>query len=112
MKNLLLLLTTLSFVNSIYAQRDPSNVWNWPEDRATAVKGGEIKTFGTGDLRAPVFEKAAYSISEEGEILKPIESTDFKNASLKSSTRQATSPVDDISTPRIGSDPFNLVKEN
>ncbi len=45
------------------------------EDKATGVKGGVIKTFGPGDLRAPLFENAAYSIKEKGEILKPIESS-------------------------------------
>lgn len=45
------------------------------EDRSTALKGGQIKVFGTGDLRAPIFEDAAYSIAKEGEILAPIESS-------------------------------------
>jgi len=45
------------------------------EDKGTGIKGGEIKTFGPGDLRAPLFEKAAYSIKKEGEILKPIQSS-------------------------------------
>ncbi len=45
------------------------------EDKATAVKGGQIKTFGPGNLRAPLFEEAAYSIKNEGDILAPIESS-------------------------------------
>ena len=45
------------------------------EDKATGEKGGEIKTFGPGNLRAPLFEKAAYSIENEGDILEPIKSS-------------------------------------
>jgi Parvulin-like peptidyl-prolyl isomerase len=45
------------------------------EDRNTAIKGGLIKTFGAGDLRAPLFEEAAYALKEEGDISKPIRSS-------------------------------------
>lgn len=45
------------------------------EDKNTAINGGRIKTFGVGDLRAPLFEKAAYSLKEEGEISEPIKSS-------------------------------------
>lgn len=45
------------------------------EDKATGMKGGVIKTFGPGNLKAPLFEKAAYSIENEGDILAPIESS-------------------------------------
>lgn len=45
------------------------------EDKATGVKGGEIKTFGPGNLRAPLFEKAAYLLENEGDISKPIQSS-------------------------------------
>ena len=45
------------------------------EDKSTGKVGGQIKTFGPGDLRAPEFEKAAYSIKNEGEILAPIKSS-------------------------------------
>lgn len=67
-------------INELYAmimQGEPfeSIAKQFSEDKATGVKGGEIKTFGPGDLRAPLFEQAAYSIKEEGEILKPIESS-------------------------------------
>lgn len=67
-------------INELYAmimQGEPfeSIAKQFSEDKATGVKGGEIKTFGPGDLRAPLFEQAAYSINEEGEILKPIESS-------------------------------------
>ena len=34
------------------------------EDKSTGKVGGQIKTFGPGDLRAPEFEKAAYSIKK------------------------------------------------
>jgi peptidyl-prolyl cis-trans isomerase SurA len=45
------------------------------EDRNTAINGGRIRTFGVGDLRAPKFEEAAYSLKEIGEISKPIKSS-------------------------------------
>jgi peptidyl-prolyl cis-trans isomerase SurA len=44
------------------------------EDKNTGVKGGQLKTFGPGDLKAPKFENAAYSIKNEGEIIAPIQS--------------------------------------
>jgi len=67
-------------INELYAmimqgESFESIAKQFSEDKATGVKGGIIKTFGPGDLRAPLFEKAAYSIKEEGEILKPIESS-------------------------------------
>jgi peptidyl-prolyl cis-trans isomerase SurA len=45
------------------------------EDKSTGKIGGQIKTFGPGDLRAPQFEKAAYSIKNDGDILAPIKSS-------------------------------------
>ncbi|MGY8933698.1 MAG: peptidylprolyl isomerase [Flavobacteriales bacterium] len=45
------------------------------EDKSTGKIGGQIKTFGPGDLRAPQFEKAAYSIKNDGAILAPIKSS-------------------------------------
>ena len=67
-------------INELYAmlmqgESFESIAKQFSEDRATAVKGGEIKTFGPGNLRAPIFEAAAYSIAEEGDILAPIESS-------------------------------------
>ncbi len=67
-------------INELYAmimqgESFESIAKQFSEDKGTGVKGGEIKTFGMGDLKAPLFEKAAYSIKEEGEILKPIESS-------------------------------------
>ncbi len=67
-------------INELYAlvmqgESFESVAKQYSEDRATAVKGGEIKTFGSGNLRAPLFEAAAYSIAEEGTILAPIESS-------------------------------------
>jgi peptidyl-prolyl cis-trans isomerase SurA len=44
------------------------------EDKNTGVKGGQLKIFGPGDLKAPKFENAAYSIKNEGEIIAPIQS--------------------------------------
>jgi hypothetical protein len=43
--------------------------------------------------------------------LKPTEIRAFKKASSKSSPRQPTSPVEAISTPKVGSAPCNLVNE-
>ena len=67
-------------INELYAmimqgETFESIAKQFSEDKATGVKGGTIKTFGPGDLRAPLFEDAAYSIKEEGEILQPIESS-------------------------------------
>tara|TARA_B100000809_G_scaffold261748_1_gene311230 strand:+ start:341 stop:2299 length:1959 start_codon:yes stop_codon:yes gene_type:complete len=45
------------------------------EDFSTGKKGGQLKTFGPGDLRAPQFEKAAYSIKNGGDILPPVKSS-------------------------------------
>jgi peptidyl-prolyl cis-trans isomerase SurA len=45
------------------------------EDKSTGKKGGQLKTFGPGDLRAPQFENAAYSIKNDGDILPPIKSS-------------------------------------
>ena len=44
------------------------------EDKNTGVNGGQLKTFGPGDLKAPKFEEAAYSIKNIGAILPPIQS--------------------------------------
>ena len=67
-------------INELYAmimqgESFESIAKQFSEDKATGSKGGTIKTFGPGGLRAPLFEKAAYSIKEEGEILKPIKSS-------------------------------------
>ena len=44
--------------------------------------------------------------------LRPTEIIDLRNASSKSEPMQATSPVEAISTPRIGSAPSSRVNEN
>ncbi len=67
-------------INELYAmimqgESFESIAKQFSEDKATGIKGGTIKTFGPGDLRAPLFENAAYSIKDDGEILKPIESS-------------------------------------
>ena len=43
---------------------------------------------------------------------KPTEISALRKASSKSQPRQATSPVEAISTPRVGSAPSSRVKEN
>ncbi len=55
MKNLLFLLTTIVFTNNIQAQRDPVNVWNWPEDRLTAE---EQNVLYTDNLKSELFAEA------------------------------------------------------
>ena len=66
-------------INELYAmimQGEPfENIAKqFSEDKNTGVKGGQLKTFGPGDLKAPKFENAAYSIKNEGEIIAPIQS--------------------------------------
>ena len=46
------------------------------DDKNSAVQGGKLKPFSKGDLRAPEFEEAAYSLNKIGEISKPVK-TDF-----------------------------------
>ena len=66
-------------INELYAmimQGEPFEkiAKQFSEDKNTGVKGGQLKTFGPGDLKAPKFENAAYSIKNGGEILAPIQS--------------------------------------
>ena len=66
-------------INELYAmimQGEPFEkiAKQFSEDKNTGVKGGQLKTFGPGDLKAPKFENAAYSIKNEGEIIAPIQS--------------------------------------
>ena len=66
-------------INELYAmimQGEPfENIAKqFSEDKNTGVKGGQLKTFGPGDLKAPKFENAAYSLKNEGEIIAPIQS--------------------------------------
>lgn len=44
------------------------------EDKGTAVKGGELREFGTGEM-VPEFEKAAFELKDDGEISKPVKSS-------------------------------------
>ena len=66
-------------INELYAmimQGEPFEkiAKQFSEDKNTGVKGGQLKTFGPGDLKAPKFENAAYSLKNEGEIIAPIQS--------------------------------------
>ena len=66
-------------INELYAmimQGEPFEkiAKQFSEDKNTGVKGGQLKTFGLGDLKAPKFENAAYSIKNEGEIIAPVQS--------------------------------------
>jgi peptidyl-prolyl cis-trans isomerase SurA len=67
-------------INELYAMIQQGESFEgiarqFSEDRNTAINGGKIKTFGVGDLRAPLFEEAAYSLKEIGEVSKPIKSS-------------------------------------
>lgn len=42
------------------------------DDKNSAVLGGKLKPFSTGELRAPEFENAAYELKNVGEISKPV----------------------------------------
>lgn len=44
------------------------------DDRATGKKGGLLKDFNRGDLRAPGFEEAAYQLDKPGDLSKPVKS--------------------------------------
>ena len=44
------------------------------EDKSTAVKGGILQRFGTGQLSSEAFESAAFSLQNKGDISQPFES--------------------------------------
>ncbi|MCH9660168.1 MAG: peptidylprolyl isomerase [Bacteroidetes bacterium] len=44
----------------------------YSDDKATGVKGGEMRAFSRGGLKAPAFEDAAYSLQKPGDVSKPI----------------------------------------
>ena len=46
----------------------------YSEDKNSAKNGGQLNRFRLGELRAPKFEEAAFSIEESGEFSKPIKS--------------------------------------
>lgn len=46
---------------------------NNSEDRSSAIRGGEVPSFGAGQM-IPEFEEAAFSLKKSGEISKPINS--------------------------------------
>lgn len=46
----------------------------YSDDKNTAVNGGKLNTFKRGRLNSEKFEDAAFSLNEEGEISKPIQS--------------------------------------
>lgn len=55
MKSLLFLIVTIAAISSIQAQRDPVNVWNWPEDRLTAE---EQNVLYTDNLKSELYAEA------------------------------------------------------
>ncbi|WP_353149958.1 peptidylprolyl isomerase [Flavobacterium sp.] len=44
------------------------------EDKSTAVKGGVLQRFGTGQLSSEAFESVAFSLENSGDISQPFES--------------------------------------
>lgn len=46
----------------------------YSDDRGSGNKGGELKPFTRGDLKAPEFETAAYKLKTPGELSKPVKS--------------------------------------
>lgn len=44
------------------------------EDKSSAVKGGVLQRFGTGQLSSEEFERVAFSLDKNGEISQPFES--------------------------------------
>ena len=67
-------------INELYAmvlQGEPfENVAKqFSEDKNTGKKGGVLKTFGPGNLKAPKFEDAAYKLKNVGDVSKPFESS-------------------------------------
>jgi peptidyl-prolyl cis-trans isomerase SurA len=44
------------------------------EDKSTAVKGGVLQRFGTGQLSSEAFESVAFSLEKSGDISQPFES--------------------------------------
>ncbi|WP_461304048.1 peptidylprolyl isomerase [Aureisphaera sp.] len=48
----------------------------YSDDKSSGLKGGKMRPFGKGDLKAPTFEDAAYALENEGDISEPIQ-TDF-----------------------------------
>lgn len=44
------------------------------EDKSTAVKGGVLQRFGTGQLSSEAFESIAFSLENKGDISQPFES--------------------------------------
>ncbi|MFK5982533.1 MAG: peptidylprolyl isomerase [Flavobacteriaceae bacterium] len=67
-------------INELYAMLMQGETFEnvakqFSEDKNTGIKGGQLKTFGHGELRAPAFEDAAYALTEKGQISKPIKSS-------------------------------------
>ena len=67
-------------INEIYAMLMQGESFEklakqFSEDKATGIKGGKLKIFGPGNLKAPLFEKAAYGLTKKGEISKPVKSS-------------------------------------
>lgn len=44
------------------------------EDKSSAVKGGVLQRFGTGQLSSEAFEKIAFSLANKGDVSQPFES--------------------------------------
>lgn len=63
----------LSLVKQGQSFEDLANQYS--DDRTTGVKGGKIRAFGKGDLKAPAFENAAYVLKNPGDISEPVKTS-------------------------------------
>ncbi|MBW2937584.1 peptidylprolyl isomerase [Aureisphaera sp. CAU 1614] len=45
----------------------------YSDDKATGLNGGKMRPFSKGQLKAPPFEEAAYSLKNPGDISKPVQ---------------------------------------
>ena len=66
-------------INEVYAMLQQGKSFEnlakqYSDDKNSAVKGGKLNPFSSGDLKSKAFENAAYDLKEVGEISKPIKS--------------------------------------
>lgn len=66
-------------IDSIYQLLELGNDFGdiaekYSDDKGSARKGGELNWFGTGQM-IPVFEKAAFSIKNKGDYIKPMQTS-------------------------------------
>ncbi len=67
-------------INEIYAllmqgESFGSLAKQFSDDKNSAIRDGNLKPFGHGDLRAPEFERVAFSLTEKDQISAPVKSS-------------------------------------